>query len=282
VALAALEAWRLVRSPLVWLGVLLTVAFYWETGRNPVDWSGARYQGTPAMVGPLLATISFAVAGSFHRERALIGTDAPVVEATRAVGRLIGALGTVLIMVVLTAAGAVAVRMSGGFDLGDEPGRTLHAHYSWAELLQLPVLAVFAVALGAAAGRRLRHRASATLALFVGWFPVSFAFWAFQSRHTVPFSIIQTQPVSVPIGPIETDPQTFPEKWLLLVPGEYQDHWARAFVSAELAAWHSVWLLGLALLFVALALPRAARRLPLSAGLALAVVGVAMQYGVLP
>jgi len=40
VALAALEAWRLVRSPLVWLGVLLTVAFYWETGRNPVDWSG--------------------------------------------------------------------------------------------------------------------------------------------------------------------------------------------------------------------------------------------------
>ena len=63
------------------------------------------------------------------------------------------------------------MRWQGGFDIGDEPGRTLHAQFTLPELLQPVVLALLAVAVGAAAGRRLRRRATATLLLFVGWFP---------------------------------------------------------------------------------------------------------------
>lgn len=281
-AIARIEARRLLRSPLVWLGALLTVGLAWMTMQFPEHWSGARYTTAPALAGPLVATLSFAVAGSFHRERSDLGADTPVGESVRAAGRLIGALSLVLLVALLTAAGGILARAYGGFDLGDEPGRTLHAHFTWSELLQPVALAVLAVTVGAAAGRRFRHRAAATLTLFVGWFPFVMVSWAFQSASVTPFSIVQIQPVSIPIGPIETDPLSFPAEWLLLAPGEFQDHWARAFVSAGLGAWHDLWLLGLAAVFVALALPGRARPVLIVTGALVAALGVAMQYATIP
>ena len=106
--------------------------------------------------------------------------------------------------------------------------------------------------------------------------------WAFQSALVTPFSIVQVQPVSVEVGPVTADPLTFPADWLLSAPGEFQDHWARLFVSARLAAGHDLWLIGLALLFVALALPRGARTWPILMGGLLAVAGVVCQYLVIP
>jgi len=281
-ALATAEARRLLRSPLLWVGVVLAAALTWTTMRQPYDWSGARYQAAPILVGPLLVVISILVAGSFHRERLGVSAEAPVGETLRATGRLVGALAPVAVVATLTVAGALWVRGHGGLDIGDEPGRTLHAQFTLPELLQPVVLALLAVAVGAAAGRRLRHRATATLVLFVGWFPFVTVSWAFQSRHVTPFSIVQTQPVSVPVGPIAANPLDFPASWLLTQPGQYQDHWARQFVSAQLAAYHDVWLLGLACLFVALALPRHRRALPLAVGALLAAAGVALQYMVIP
>jgi hypothetical protein len=281
-ALAAGEARRYLRNPLLWLGVALSGAFLWAAVEQPGDWHGARYQGAPITLGPLFVVISLMVAGSFHRERLGVSAEAPVGEALRATGRLVGALAPVAVVAVLTAAVAIWVRRTGGLDLGDEPGRTLHAQFTLAELLQPVVLALLAVAVGAAAGRRLRHRATATLLLFVGWFPVVTVYWAFQSPGVVPFSIIQTQPVTVAIGPVTANPLDFPASWLLSQPGEYQDHWARQFVSGTLAAGHDVWLLGLACLFLAVALPRHRRPLLLGPGALLAVVGLALQYAVIP
>ena len=98
-------------------------------------------------------------------------------------------------------------------------------------------LALLAVAVGAAAGRRLRHRATATLLLFVGWFPFVTVSWAFQGRRVTPFSIVQIQPVSVDVGPVTANPLDFPSRVAAVTqPGEYQDHWARLFVSGQLAA----------------------------------------------
>jgi hypothetical protein len=281
-AIATAEARRLLRSPFLWVGVALAAAFTWATVQQPDDWSGARYQAAPILVGPLLVVVSILVAGSFHRERLGVSAEAPVGEAVRATGRLVGALAPVAVVAALTAAGAVWVRGQGGLDIGDEPGRTLHAQFTLPELLQPVVLALLAVAVGAAAGRRLRHRATATLVLFVGWFPFVTVSWAFQSRHITPFSIVQTQPVSVPVGPIAANPLDFPASWLLTQPGQYQDHWARQFVSAQLAACHDVWLLGLTCLFLALALPRHRRGILLAVGGLLASGGVALQYAVIP
>lgn len=277
-ALARPEARRLLRTPLVWIGLALTVFFTWAMMRSPDDWSGARYMVAPVLVGPWLATLSFAVAGSFHRERSGLAADAPVGEEVRSVGLLGGAAVLVLLVAVVTAVGGVAARWHGGFDLGDEPGRTLHAHFSWPELIQPVVLAMLAVAVGAAAGRRFAHRATATLALFIGWFPFVMVSWAFQSRAVTPFSILQIQPVSLRVGPVDADPLSFPSTWLLSAPGEYQDHWARLLVSVPLGVGHNVWLLGLTCLFLAVALPRRLRAVLLGVGSALAIAGVALQY----
>ncbi len=201
-ALARSEARRMLRAPVLWLGVALVVTFAWAMMSTPDDWSGARYTAAPIMVGPLLVCISIVVAGSFHRERMGVAAEAPVGEGLRTAGRLAGALALVGLVTALTAVGAGLARWHGGLDLGDEPGRTLHAHFTLAEILQAPTLAVLAVAVGAAAGRRLRHRATSTLLLFVGWFPFVMVSWAFMSRHVTPYSIIQIQPVSIPVGPI--------------------------------------------------------------------------------
>ena len=277
-ALARPEARRLLRTPLVWVGLALTVFFTWATMQSPDDWSGARYTVAPVLVGPWLATLSFVVAGSFHRERAGLAADAPVGEVVRSLGRLGGAAVLVLLVAVATVVGGVAARWHGGFDLGDEPGRTLHAHFTWPELLQPVVLAMLAVAVGAAAGRRFAHRATATLALFIGWFPFVMVSWAFQSRAVTPFSILQIQPVSLRVGPVDADPLSFPSTWLLSAPGEYQDHWARLLVSVPLGVGHNLWLLGLTCLFLAVALPRRLRAMLLGVGSALAIAGVVLQY----
>ena len=282
VALARAEARRLLRSPLLWLGVALSVLFAWATVQVPEDWSGARYQSAPLALGPLVVMISMVVAGSFQREHVGLSAEAPVGEELRTAGRLLGASVLVALVAVLTAAGAVWVRTHGGFDLGDEPGRTLHAQFTLGEVLQPVALACLGVAVGAAAGRRLRNRATAVLLLFVGWFPFVMVSWGFQHRSVTPFSVIQIQPISVPIGPIAANPLDFPSSWLLSQPGEYQDHWARLFVSAHLSAGHDLWLLGLACLFLAVAVPRGRRTPLLVAGLLLAVTGVVWQYAVIP
>lgn len=282
VTLARAEARRLLRSPLLWLGVGLSLLIAWTSVQAPEDWSGARYQSAPLVVGPLAVMISIVVAGSFHRERVGLAAEAPVGEGVRTAGRLLGAMVLVGLVALLTAAAAAWVRVEGGFDLGDEPGRTLHAQFTLGEVLQPVALALLAVAVGAAAGRRLRHRATAVLLLFVGWFPFVMVGWGFQGRRVTPFSIIQIQPISVPVGPVTDNPLDYPSWWLLSRPGEYQDHWARLFVSGQLAAGHVLWLLGLTCLFLAVAVPRGARTALLGAGLPLAVAGVVWQFAVIP
>ena len=280
-ALGRAEAWRLLRSPVFLVGSALSLAFAYVSMNFPEDWSGARYTTSPVVLGPAVAALSFAVAGSFHRERNGLVEDAPVSEATRTVGRLLGASALVGAVTLLALVGAAVARWSGGFDLGDEPGRTLQAHFTWPEILQPTALAVLAVAAGAAAGRRFANRATSTLALFVGWFPVVSISWMFQAREVTAFSIIQVQPVSLEIGPETADPLAFPAHWLLSSPGEFQDHWARLLVSVQLGAGHDLWLLGLAALLLAVALPRRYRGLPALVGVVLAVAGVLLQVAVI-
>jgi hypothetical protein len=118
--------------------------------------------------------------------------------------------------------------------------------------------------------------------LFAGWFPTMFFYWMFQASGLMPFSIMQTQPVSVEVGPPSLDPTTLPESWLLSAPNEYQDHWARLVVSDTLAAWHNAWLIGLACLFLGVVLSGPWRRRLLVAGGLLAFVSVAVQFAVMP
>ena len=281
-ALGRIEARRILRHPVLAGGLVLSGIFGLLTLRFPDDWSGARYTVTPVLLGPVMVAISMAVAGSFHRERTALVADAPVGEEVRAGGRVLGGLALAALVTLIAAVVDVVIRARGGLDLGDAPGRTLHAQFALTEVLQQPSLAILAVGAGAAAGRRLASHGSALLLLFTAWFPMVFVVWGFQDRAVVPLSIIQLQPVSLPIATQAADPSRYPADWLLSAPGEFQSAWMRLFTSGSLAGWHDLYLLGLAALLLGVALPRGPRIVLVPAGAVAVAIGVTMQYLVIP
>jgi hypothetical protein len=281
-ALALGEMRRTVRNPVLWIGCALSVWMMWSIVPTPGEWPGASYEEMAVAVLPLVFVISLVTAVSFHRERLEVAPDAPVPAGTRALARLVAALPLVGLAAAYAALLAWRQRDLGGLWLGMEPGRTTEAVFTAGELAQPVALAVLAVALGAALGRRLSRLVSVVPLLFVLWFVVS-VYWMFGHEVVTPFSVLQVQPIRVQAGPPTTDPLVVPAHWLLEAPGEFSDVWARVFVSAGLAWWHAVWLLGLSAVAVAFAVPAGrARRWLLAAGGILALLGVVGQYAVLP
>jgi hypothetical protein len=98
-------------------------------------------------------------------------------------------------------------------------------------------------------------------------------------RYVTP---IQTQPIEVPIGPASLDPLTLPAGWLLSSPGQYEPDWARVIVHVPMAAWHDVYLIGLALLGAGFAIRRRRGRWLVAAGALAVLVGIVAQALVAP
>lgn len=279
-ALVRIEAARMLRHPAPWVGLLLSVWF--GAGVFDESWASAHYTGLVSAFTPLLLGVSVASASAFGRERTPVADEAPMGAELRSVARLVGGLSLVGLVALVVAVGAVVLRVRGGLALGDEPGRTAHAYYSLPELLQPVLLAAFAVALGAAAVHLLRHWVVASIVLFVYWFLVGATYWVFNGEVLLWLTPMQVQPVSVDVGPVSTDPTTFPASWLLSAPGEFQDHWVRLVVSPALAGWHDVYLVALTALVVAVAVPGRLRRPLVAAGVLLAVLAVLLQRAVTP
>ncbi|MCK9824617.1 hypothetical protein NOCD_14120 [Nocardioides cavernae] len=279
-ALVRTESLRLLRNPVPWLGLALSVWALWTTVPEPGEWPGSSYEGVTPTVAPLLFGISVAVATTFHRGRTEVAPAAPVQEARRALARLLAALPFLVVTAGFAALIGWREHDLGGLWLGMEPGRTTEAFHTVAELSQHVALGLVAVALGAALGRRVSRLAAVLPALFVLWF-VAMTYWLFGARSVTPFSVIQVQPVPVPVGPPSTDPLSLPADWLLVGP-PHTSGWDRQLVSESLAWWHDVWLLGLALLLLAVAWPSEGRRRLAAAGLVLAVLGVVGQQVVIP
>ena len=281
-ALVVTETRRMLRNPVPWACLALTIWAMWTVRPEPGEWPGSSYEGMLPAVALLLFGISVAVAVPFHRARHDVAPAAPVPEARRTLARLVAALP----FVAVTAAYAVLVawreRDLGGLWLGMEPGRTTEAFHTTAELSQFVALGVLAVALGAALGRRVSRLVALVPALFVLWFVVS-VYWLFGGPDVTPYSVIQVQPVHLPAGTPTTDPLLLPSDWLLVgAPHTTGGGWERQWVSEALAWWHDVWLLGLAALLLGVAWPRSGRRALLAVGAVLAVVGVVGQHVVIP
>jgi hypothetical protein len=281
-ALALGELRRTLRNPVLWVGAALSVWMMWSVVPEPGEWAGASYEEIAVSVLPLLLVVSVVTAVSFHRERLDVAPEAPIREGVRAIARLAAALPLVGLTVAYAGLLAWRQRDLGGLWLGTEPGRTTEALFTAGELAQPVALAVLAVAVGAALGRRLPHLVSVVPLLFVLWFVVS-VYWLFGHEVVTPFSILQVQPVRVYAGPASADPLGFPAHWLLEGPGEFSGQWSRVFVSGALAWWHALWLLGLSAVVAASAVPPGrARRLLLAGGSVVAAVGIVAQYVVLP
>ena len=281
-ALVRTEAVRMLRNPVPWLCLALSVWALWTTVPEVGEWPGSSYEGMIPPVAPLLFGISVAVAVAFHRGRTEVAPAAPVQEGRRALARLLAATPFLVVAAGLAGLTARRERDLGGLWLGMEPGRTTEAFHTTAELSQHVALAFVAVALGAALGRRVSRLAAVLPALFVLWF-VAMTYWLFGARPVTPFSVIQVQPVYLTAGPASADPLSFPADWLLVGAPHVQDGWARQLVSESLAWWHDVWLLGLALLLLALAWPTSpVRRRLVAGGLVLAAAGVLGQQVAIP
>lgn len=277
-ALVVVETRRMLRHPLLWIGVGLTVWALWSAVPQPDEWVGATYEETAVSIVPFVFAVSVVVAISFHRERIPVAGGTPRGEATRSVARLVAAVPLVVLAVGISAFTAWRQRDLGGLTLGVEPGRTTEALFTAGELAQPVALTVLAVTVGAAIGRRTASLVSAVPMMFVLWLITS-VYWFFADRLVTPFSIVQVQPVRIPAGPATADPLSFPAHWLLEAPDEFTPQWMRAFVSDGLAWWHAVWLIGLSLLWLAVAMPSGRARRPLLViGVALAGAGVGAQY----
>jgi hypothetical protein len=81
----------------------------------------------------------------------------------------------------------------------------------------------------------LRHPLAASIVAFLVWFLLGPTYWVLNTSALRWLTPVQVQPLSVDVGPAATDPATLPATWLLSVPGDYQDHWARLVVSPSLA-----------------------------------------------
>jgi hypothetical protein len=280
-ALVLTEARRMLRNPVPWVFLALAIWALWTVRPEPGEWPGSSYEGIMPSVAPLLFGISVAVAVPFHRGRHDIAPAAPVSEARRALARLLASLPFVVVAAAYAALVAWRERDLGGLWIGMEPGRTTEALHTVAELAQLVALALVAVALGAALGRRTSRLVALVPALFVLWFVVS-VYWLFGHPAVTPFSVLQVQPVNITVGPATADPLSFPSDWLLVGPPHASAGWQRQLVSEGVAWWHDVWLLGLAALLLAAAWPRPGRRALLAAGAVLAVAGVVGQQVLIP
>lgn len=280
-ALVATEVRRMLRNPVPWVCLALTTWAMWTVEPERGEWPGASYEGITPAIAPLLFGISVAVAVPFHRARHDVAPAAPVSELERTRARLLAALPFVGIAAAYAGLVAWRERDLGGLWLGIEPGRTTVALHTLAELVQFVALALVAVALGAALGRRMSRLVALVPALFSLWFVVM-VYWLFGQEAVTPFSVIQVQPVNITVGPATADPLSFPSDWLLVGPSDSSDGWQRQLVSEALAWWHDVWLLGIAGLLLGLAWPRQGRRALLVVGAVLAVAGIIGQRMVLP
>jgi hypothetical protein len=280
--LAGTEARRMLLSPALWLGLALSLWWLLSTHPDHEPWPGEAYRVMAVCSAPLLLGISVVTAGSFHRERSGVATEAPVGEGRRAAARLLATVPLVGVAAAFAAFSGWRQQALGGMRLGYAPGRTDAALLTLGELGQHVALAVLAVALGAALGRRVPWLGASLPALLAVWFLAS-VYWLWGSLSMTAFSVIQAQPIHVPVGPPGLDPQTLPADWLLSAPDQYTPVWMRLFVSEALAWGHDLWLVGLALLLVAAAVPgRVARAALLGGGAVLAVAGAVVQLVVLP
>jgi hypothetical protein len=278
--LALLESRRLMATP--WLLPVLPLTWWVGSTTLRADWSGAAYQNLPTVMAPVLMAVSLLVSLACSRDRVPLAEDAPVGVAHRTAARLLAGLPLVALVAVVVACAALWLRARGGLDLGDEPGRTLHAHHTLPELAQPVLLTALAVAINTAVARLVRNRLGAATLLFLTWFAACMTYWVFNGPAMRAFALVQTQPVVVRIAPTGTDPQTFPSSWLLSAPGQYQDFWGRVVVSPQLAAWHDLYLLGLTALLAGVALRGRSGRLLGVGGLVVAIVAVVLQKAVHP
>ena len=172
-------------------------------------------------------------------------------------------------------------RLEGGMRIADRPTGGAEAVFSIVEMLQPPVLFVVAATAGVALGRASAHRSIIATAGALVFAAAGLVYWAWQWTPAVWVTLIQTQPIEIGLE-AGFSPENAPSTWMLSAPDQYQSGWGRVMVHQAMAAWHLVFLVGLAVGFAGLAVRGSRGRRAIVVGIAFAIVGIVAQVIVTP
>jgi hypothetical protein len=274
IALVAVEARRSLTAPWLWLGMAATSWFAFNT--TATTYAGGGYHGLMASFSGVAAGLFLLAVNAGGRDHTIGGPVAPeaaVGADDRALGRLVGLWPAVGVAVLFAGAVFAVQRLEGGMRIADWPAGGNQALYSIVEMLQPPILFVVAATAGVALGRASAHRAIVSVAGALVIVATGVAYWAWQWRPAVWFTLIQTQPIEVRLGS-DFSPQLAPSTWMLSAPDQYEPTWGRVIVHHWMAGWHLVYLVGLASVFAGLAIRGRRGRVAVITGTAVVVVAL--------
>lgn len=278
-----IEARHYLRRISVWVGLGITVLFLLLRAQ---DWSGDSYSTKAARAfAPLILGVFVAGVRTGNRDRhgdaSPVAEEAPLDADNRTAARLLGLVAPVGLCVITVIGVVIASRIEGGYWIGNTPRRTDTAQHSWLVLQQPPLLVALAGAAGVAAGRAVRHSATVIIAGGAFWFVAFGAYWAWNVQPLHVIAVIQTQPMSIDLGPGIVAEQ-LPANWLAHAPDQYEAHWRRQLVHLPTVAGHNLYLLGLLGVACGLAIRKLWGRQLAICGLAIAIAGVAFQLAIMP
>ena len=267
--LGRLEARRFLTSIPLWCGAALTVLLWATTDPRKESWVGATWSEfvgiapTFMCIGAFVAASLIGMRDQFNDSTPVTGA-APVSSGDRVLARLLGGTVPVLVVTILAAAVVVYIHWIGGVVVGN----VLHTP-AVADVVMIPVLAALAVTSGIAAGQLVRSRPVVTIGGSIVIFFTSVMSWVFDGGRTDLTPAVPYQPAEVSLG-VSFDPSTAPSGWIISPPDQDANVWRRASFEPAALWFHSLYVLGLALLFAALA--RRAHG-PSRAGMTLTILG---------
>lgn len=285
--LARLEARHSLRAPWLWLGIVLSIASAHST--LDADYAGGGYQGVVASFTGVAAGIFVLGVLAGNRDRSA-SDDVPLAPESvldggdRALARLLGLVPAIIVASVFAATVFAVSRIEGGFWLGNEPGRTDAATHGPFEALQPLVLVVLAAAAGVAIGRASAHRTLACIGGVLVAAVSGFVYWAWQGDGMVFVSLVQTQPLHVPIDwpADQVDLGSVQPDWVLSEPTAYQSGWHHVVIDQRIAAAHDAYLLALAAVASGFAIRGRRGRVIGVAGGLVAIAAVVAQFAITP
>lgn len=284
-ALARVEAGQLLRHPAFLGGLAATLAVLLQSRTQWMTWDQTYYLNQIAWTGLWLGTLAAAalVAG---RQRFLAEPDlfpaTPTTPADRALATAVALIGPTLVAAAMVAAVAFFVVNDGGFVQGDE-GYSRRMAPTLAEWVQPVLLVALAGVVGLAVAQLRRGRLAALLVILFATFVGGMLLWAFQGNaatrvfhpHMHSWEERKLPHSFAPEGWAPNDPP-------LLRPNQWSSHWREVHFSATALEWHLVYLTGLILVVLWLAMrwadrTRAPARWVIGVGALLVLVGSVAQ-----
>ncbi|MHB1137344.1 MAG: hypothetical protein ACYC2O_00205 [Microthrixaceae bacterium] len=173
-------------------------------------------------------------------------------------------------------------RLEGGFWMGDGSSRIDDAVHSFPELLQPVLAAALAGAGGVAIGRVARARAAVAVAGGLVWLLGSVVYWVWQAPPMRYLALLQAQPIEVPL-PDGVVPSDLPgPSGPFSAPNDYQDGYHLVVADQAMAAWHDLYLAGLVMVCVGLAVRGRSGRVIGTLGAVATVAAVLVQVRIAP